>query len=110
MCPVFARTMWRYGHGRAYRTVLIHAGHLGQTFCLVATALGLAPFTTMAFSESKLEALLGLDGVLECPIYVAGVGMPDPGVPAQVLAGGAGWKVNARFASSLPRRATRQRE
>jgi SagB-type dehydrogenase family enzyme len=77
MCPVFARTMWRYGHSRAYRTVLIDAGHLGQTFCLVATALGLAPFTTMAFSESSLEELLGLDGVSECPIYVAGVGMPD---------------------------------
>jgi len=79
MCPVFARTMWRYGHSRAYRTVLIDAGHLGQTFCLVATALGLAPFTTMAFSESQLEAILALDGVNECPIYVAGVGVPDPG-------------------------------
>lgn len=78
MCPVFARTMWRYEQSRAYRTVLIDAGHLGQTFCLVATALGLAPFTTMAFSEDGLEALLGLDGVGECPIYVAGVGMPDP--------------------------------
>ncbi len=78
MCPVFARTMWRYGHSRAYRTVLIDAGHLGQTFCLVATALGLAPFTTMAFSESGLEELLALDGVGECPVYVAGVGMPDP--------------------------------
>jgi SagB-type dehydrogenase family enzyme len=77
MCPVFARTMWRYGHSRAYRTVLIDAGHLGQTFCLAATALGLAPFTTMAFSESALEELLGLDGVRECPIYVAGVGVPD---------------------------------
>jgi len=82
MCPVFARTMWRYAHSRAYRTVLIDAGHLGQTFCLVATALGLAPFTTMAFSESRLEALLGLDGVLECPIYVAGVGMPEAGAGA----------------------------
>ena len=78
MCPVFARTMWRYGHSRAYRTVLIDTGHLGQTFCLVATALGLAPFTTMAFSEAPLEELLRLDGVSECPIYVAGVGMPDP--------------------------------
>ena len=82
MCPVFARTMWRYGHSRAYRTVLIDAGHLGQTFCLVATALGLAPFTTMAFSEAGLEELLGLDGVSECPIYVAGVGMPDPAAVA----------------------------
>ena len=82
MCPVFARTMWRYGHSRAYRTVLIDTGHLGQTFCLVATALGLAPFTTMAFSEAALEALLRIDGVSECPIYVAGVGMPDPAAGA----------------------------
>ncbi|MEO7157370.1 MAG: SagB family peptide dehydrogenase [Vicinamibacterales bacterium] len=79
MCPVFARTMWRYPQSRAYRTVLIDAGHLGQTFCLVATALGLAPFTTMAFSESGLEECLGLDGVSESPVYIAGVGMPDPG-------------------------------
>jgi len=78
MCPVFARTMWRYPQSRAYRTVLIDAGHLGQTFCLVASALGLAPFTTMAFSEAGLEELLGLDGVSECPVYIAGVGMPDP--------------------------------
>jgi SagB-type dehydrogenase family enzyme len=78
MCPVFARTQWRYGHSRAYRTVLLDAGHLGQTFCVVATALGLAPFTTMAFSEATLEGLLGLDGIRECPIYVVGVGMPDP--------------------------------
>lgn len=83
MCPVFARTMWRYPQSRAYRTVLIDAGHLGQTFCLVATALGLAPFTTMAFSESGLEQLLGLDGVSECPIYIAGVGMPDPAAGGQ---------------------------
>ena len=78
MCAVFARTIWRYGHSRAYRTVLIDAGHLGQTFCLAATALGLAPFTTMAFSEAGLEEVLGIDGVGECPMYVAGVGMPDP--------------------------------
>lgn len=87
MCPVFARTMWRYPQSRAYRTILIDAGHLGQTFCLVATALGLAPFTTMAFSESGLEELLGLDGVSECPIYIAGVGMPDPaaeGAPGKI--------------------------
>lgn len=77
MCPVFARAMWRYPHPRAYRSILIEAGHLGQTFCLVATALGLAPFTTMAFSERRLETLLGLDGVQECPVYMAGVGTRD---------------------------------
>lgn len=82
MCPVFARAMWRYAHPRAFRSILIEAGHLGQTFCLAATALGLAPFTTMAFSERQLEALIGLDGIGECPIYVAGVGTRDESAQA----------------------------
>jgi len=30
-----------------------------------------------------LEQVLGLDGVSECPIYVAGVGMPDPAAARQ---------------------------
>jgi len=77
MCPVFTRATWRGPGNRAYRTALIDAGHLGSTFALVATALGLSPFTTMAFNEKGMENLLGLDGVRECPIYVAGVGIPD---------------------------------
>lgn len=90
MCPVFARAMWRYPHSRAYRSILIEAGHLGQTFCLIATALGLAPFTTMAFSESAIEALLRLDGVHESPIYVVGIGTRDGaalGNPGAVIRG-----------------------
>ncbi|MDP2052917.1 MAG: SagB family peptide dehydrogenase [Acidobacteriota bacterium] len=74
MCPVFARAMWRYPFSRAYRAVLIEAGHLGQSFCLLATEMGLAPFSTMAFRETEIETILGLDGVAECPIYVVGVG------------------------------------
>ena len=83
LCPVFERTMWRYEHSRAYRAILIDAGHLGQTFCLLATALGLAPFTTMAFREVGLEELLRLDGISECPVYVVGVGIPDQSPDAQ---------------------------
>jgi len=78
MCPEFERRLWRYPHSRAYRSAAIQAGHLGQTFGLVASALGLAPFMTLSFSEEAIESLLGLDGVKECPIYVAGVGTPDP--------------------------------
>lgn len=74
MTAVFARTMWRYRSPRAYRTILIELGHLGQTFCLIATALGLAPFTTMALSEDAIEGDLGLDGVDESAMYVVGVG------------------------------------
>src|SRR6266566_9501834 len=41
MTAVFRRTMWKYHLARAYRVVLLDAGHLCQTFCLVATWLGL---------------------------------------------------------------------
>lgn len=71
---VFERDYWKYPLPRAYRAVLIDAGHLCQTFCLTATWLGLAPFCTMALADSKVEAMLGLDGVSEGVIYLAGVG------------------------------------
>ncbi|HST31616.1 MAG TPA: SagB/ThcOx family dehydrogenase [Chthoniobacterales bacterium] len=75
MTAVFARTMWKYPKGRAYRVVLLDAGHLGQTFCLVATWLGLAPFCTAALSDKAIEKDLKIDGVSESVLYVAGVGM-----------------------------------
>jgi SagB-type dehydrogenase family enzyme len=74
LSAVFARAMWRYPSSRAYRSVLIEAGHVGQTFCLVATALGLAPFCTMAFRDSELESVLGIDGTRESALYVVGAG------------------------------------
>jgi len=57
---IFARDQWRYEHARAYRAVLIEAGHMCQTCCLTATWLGLAPFCSMALAESALEKDLGL--------------------------------------------------
>ncbi|MDH4065443.1 MAG: SagB/ThcOx family dehydrogenase [Acidobacteriota bacterium] len=74
MTAVFERTMWRYPSPRAYRSVFLDAGHLAQTFCLAATELDLAPFTTMAFKESRIEHALGLDGRSESVVYVAGIG------------------------------------
>ena len=55
MTAVFPRTMWKYQHVRAYRVVLLDAGHLCQTFCLVATWLGLAPFCTAALKDTLIE-------------------------------------------------------
>ena len=79
MTAVFPRTQWKYRSPRAYRLVMIEAGHLCQTFCLVATWLGLAPFCTMALVESEVEKDLGLDGVTEGVIYAAGAGCIQPG-------------------------------
>ena len=78
MTSVFARSMWKYHHPRAYRVVLLDAGHLGQTFCLTATRMGLAPFSTAALNDTLLEKDLGIDGISESVLYVTGVGVPLP--------------------------------
>jgi SagB-type dehydrogenase family enzyme len=75
MSAVLPRVWWRYETPRAYRSVLLDAGHVCQTFCLVATSLGLAPFCTMALADSRIERDLGLDGVHEVVLYAAGVGV-----------------------------------
>jgi len=76
MTAVFARTLWKYRFESAYRTLWLDAGHLGQTFSLLATARGLGPFTTAAIQDSHLEQLLRLDGAREFPVYLCGAGMP----------------------------------
>lgn len=80
MTAAFARTEWDYPYARSYRAVLLEAGHVCQTFCLVATALGLAPFCTDALADSLIERDLGIDGVTESVLYAAGVGTRPPGV------------------------------
>jgi SagB-type dehydrogenase family enzyme len=80
MTSVFPRVAWRYRYPRAYRAVLIEAGHLCQTFLLMATRLGLAPFCTMALADSRIERDLEIDGVTESVLYAAGVGTRPAGV------------------------------
>lgn len=89
MTAVFRRNQWKYPDAAAYRTVILDAGHLCQTFCLTATWLGLAPFCTMAMKDSNVERDLGVDGISESVVYAAGVGTkpqkdwapwPEPGV------------------------------
>jgi SagB-type dehydrogenase family enzyme len=74
LTAVFGRTQWKYDYARAYRAILIEAGHLCQTFCLTATWLGLAPFCTIALADTKIEKSLGLDGISESVIYAMGAG------------------------------------
>ena len=73
MTSVLARVTWRYRYSRAYRVILLEAGHFGQTFCLVATWLGLAPFCTAALDDEKIENDLNLNAG-EAVLYAAGVG------------------------------------
>jgi SagB-type dehydrogenase family enzyme len=74
LTAVFQRTQWKYDYPRAYRAVLAEAGHLCQTFCLTATWLGLAPFCTMAFADTRIEKALKVDGISESVLYVMGAG------------------------------------
>jgi SagB-type dehydrogenase family enzyme len=73
---VFARTMWKYRHPRAYRVSLLNSGHIGQTFVLTCTALGLGPWQSAAFRDDEVEAALGLDGFAEGALYMFGAGVP----------------------------------
>jgi SagB-type dehydrogenase family enzyme len=86
MTSVIPRVEWRYPSSRAYRVVLMEAGHFCQTFCLVATALGLAPFSTAALADTRVEQAVGVDGVNEAALYVAGVGTRPQGVDWAPLA------------------------
>ena len=74
MTAVLPRVWTRYPYARAYRSVLLDAGHICQTFCLTATWLKLAPFCTMALADTRIERHLKIDGVNEVLIYAAGVG------------------------------------
>jgi len=76
MTAVFERTLWKYDLENAYRLLWLDAGHLAQTFCLLATSRGLGSFTTAAIQDTFLERLIGLDGVKEFPVYLCGAGVP----------------------------------
>ena len=80
LTAVFERAQYRYPHGRTYRTLLAEVGHQAQTFCLVATALGLAPFCSMALADTAVEHDLGVDGISEAVLYAVGVGRRPRGV------------------------------
>ena len=70
------RTLQKYQMESAYRVLWLDAGHLAQTFCLLATSRSLGPFTPAAIQDTFLENLIGLDGVKEFPVYLCGAGAP----------------------------------
>lgn len=76
MTAVLDRNAWKYRHSHAYRVLLLDAGHLGQTFHLVCTTLGLAPFTSGATDDRLIESVLGLDEAEEVVVYAAATGYP----------------------------------
>ncbi|MGW8380643.1 SagB/ThcOx family dehydrogenase [Streptomyces sp. ODS28] len=66
----------KYRSPRSYRVCLLNAGHLGQTFALTATALGLGPAQTGAFDDTSAARHCGLDNASRIPVYVLAAGHP----------------------------------
>lgn len=75
LTAIFQRERWKY-KGRAYRYILMEAGHVGQNIYLAATALGLGACAIGAFYDDMLNELLGVDGDEEAALYVLTVGIP----------------------------------
>lgn len=71
-----SRIAHKYRHPRAYRIWMYNIGHVGQTFALTATALGLGPFQTAAFEDMRVAEVLGIDPSEEVPSYFLGAGHP----------------------------------
>ena len=80
---VCSRLAFKYRHPRAYRLWMYDAGHYAQTFALACAALGLGAFQTVAFTDSAVEAFLGVDGGEEFAVYLLSAGVPAD-VPADV--------------------------
>jgi putative peptide maturation dehydrogenase len=71
----FQRNFWKYrNHAKAYRAVILDAGHLSQMQYLTATELGLGAFITAAINEGDIEDAFGLDPMQEGVIAVTGFG------------------------------------
>lgn len=79
MTARFGRNYWKYvAHDKAYRAVLVDAGHLSQTFYLVATALGLGAFVTGAINDADIATRLRLEAFSEGVLLLLGCGHPLP--------------------------------
>ncbi len=73
LTAVFQRARWRYRE-RAYRYILLEAGHIGQNIYLAATGLGLGACAVGAFLDDQVNDLLGVDGDEEAALYLLTVG------------------------------------
>lgn len=73
LSAIFQRSRWKYRE-RAYRYVLLEAGHVGQNLYLAATSMGLGACAVGAFYDDQFNKLLGLDAQREAMLYVISVG------------------------------------
>jgi SagB-type dehydrogenase family enzyme len=93
---IFFRSAWKYRQ-RAYRYVLLDAGHLAENLRLAVAATGYAGRLHLNFDDRALDRLLGLDDTREgtlCLVSLAGrdasdaarEGAPEGTLPASIPA------------------------
>jgi len=79
------RSFWKYrNHQKAYRAMSLDAGHLSQTFYLLASEAGLPAFITAAINDIDIETMLGLDHLRHAVIAVCGCGVAAAGAREMV--------------------------
>ncbi|NHZ42734.1 putative peptide maturation dehydrogenase [Massilia aquatica] len=80
MAARVARNFWKYrNHAKAYRALMLDAGHLSQTFYLLATEAGMPAFVTAAVNEKVIERVFGLDPLSDAVLAVCGCGVAAAG-------------------------------
>jgi putative peptide maturation dehydrogenase len=79
MAARLRRNHWKYRrHAKAYKAVLVDAGHLSQTAYLLATERGLGAYYTGAINDRDIARTLGLDPLGDAVFGAWGLGVPDP--------------------------------
>lgn len=68
------RGEWRYDIC-AHKAMLLDAGHICQNLYLACGATGCGTCAIAAYSQQKMDALLGIDGKDEFSVYVSPVGL-----------------------------------
>lgn len=82
------RNFWKYrNHAKAHRALMLDAGHLSQTFYLLATEAGMGGFVTAAINEVELEQALGLDPLADLVVAVCGCGPAGAGDYVELRSG-----------------------
>ena len=75
----FERSFWKYRRNqRALAALLMDAGHLSQTLYLVCAERGLGIYVTVAVNAAAIDERLGLDGIREGALALAGCGHRQP--------------------------------
>ena len=71
----YQRVFWKYReHAKAWRALLLEAGHFSQTLYLAATEAGLGAFVTCAVNEPVAESALQIDPMQMGVLAVCGIG------------------------------------